>query len=246
MEHTIVIGAGSGIGARVAQRIARSGHSLLLHTGSNRRGLESVADACRRANATVDLCVGDLGEAGTFDSIEGWLAEILAGALCGVVFAAGYAKKSAISETDPEELAAAFQNMPVAFHRLVRSVEPKLMPVRGRIVCVSAFGPHRPRFFRYFSTAPAKAALEAQVRLFAAEFAPRGISCNAVVPGFIAKEAGRPSSLTASQWQEIVDDIPMSRLGTSDDIAAVVQFLLSVDAGYTTGQVLHVDGGLML
>ncbi len=219
---------------------------MLLHTGSNRRGLESVAETCRSAGANVDLCLGDLDRDSTFDCVDEWMARVPAGALTGIVFAAGYAKVSAISETSPEDLAAAFQRMPLAFHRLVRSAEPKLMPKRGRIVCVSAFGPHRPRYFRYFATAPAKAALEAQIRIFAAEFASRGISCNAVVPGFIAKEAGRPSSLNAAQWQAIVDEIPMGRLGTTDEVAAAIQLLLAADAGYITGQVLHVDGGLML
>jgi NAD(P)-dependent dehydrogenase (short-subunit alcohol dehydrogenase family) len=246
MDHTIVIGAGSGIGARVAQRIARAGHSLLLHTGSNRDGLEAVAQTCRSAGANVDLCLGDLDRDATFTGIDEWMAGVAAGTLTGIVFAAGYAKTSAIAETSPEDLAVAFQRMPLAFHRLVRSVAPKLMPKRGRIVCVSAFGPHRPRYFRYFATAPAKAALEAQIRTFAAEFASRGISCNAVAPGFIAKEAGRPSSLNASQWQAIVEEIPMGRLGTSDEVAAAIELLLSAEAGYITGQVLHVDGGLML
>lgn len=246
MDHTIVIGAGSGIGARVAQRIARPGHAMLLHTGSNRSGLESVAASCRSAGSNVDLCLGDLDDDGTFACVEQWLAGIPVGTLTGLVFAAGYAKTSALADTSPEDVAVAFRRMPLAFHRLIRSVEPSLMPKRGRIVCVSAFGPHRPRFFRYIATAPAKAALEAQIRIFAAELAPRGISCNAVVPGFIAKEAGRPSSLNASQWQAIVDEIPMGRLGSSGEVAAAIELLLSADAGYITGQMLHVDGGLML
>ena len=218
----------------------------MLHTGSNRSGLESVAQACRSAGANVDLCLGDLDGDTTFACVDEWVAGIPVGTLTGIVFAAGYAKTSAISEASPEDLEVAFKRMPLAFHRLVRSVEANLTPKRGRIVCVSAFGPHRPRYFRYFVTAPAKAALEAQIRIFAAEFASRGISCNAVVPGFIAKEAGRPSSLNASQWQAIVDEIPMGRLGTSDEVAAAIELLLCANAGYITGQLLHVDGGLML
>ncbi len=246
MDHMVVIGAGSGIGANVARRVAGAGRTLLLHTGHNRAGLESVAAACRDAGSIVHLCVGDLCEEQTFRDCEEWLRQVPVGAISGFVFAAGYARLGTVASAAPEDLAAAFTSMPGAFHRLIRSCAPKLAHGRARVVCISAFGAHRQRNLRFFATASAKAALEAQVRLVAAEFADRGITCNNVVPGFIAKEAGRGSSLSAAQWQAVVNDIPMRRLGQADDVAAAIQFLLSADAGYITGQTLHIDGGLML
>jgi NAD(P)-dependent dehydrogenase (short-subunit alcohol dehydrogenase family) len=69
---------------------------------------------------------------------------------------------------------------------------------------------------------------------------------NAVVPGFIEKEPGTPSSLTPAQWQQVTASIPMSRIGRRAEVAAMVTFLLSESAGYVTGQSIHVNGGLTL
>ena len=117
---------------------------------------------------------------------------------------------------------------------------------RGRIVCISAFGAHRSKVYSYAATAPAKAGLEAQVRTFAANLAPSGITVNAVVPGFVEKEPGTPSSMTPDQWQEVSAGIPMNRIGRREEVAALAHFLLSADAGYITGQSIHVNGGLTL
>lgn len=166
--------------------------------------------------------------------------------LVGLVFAAGYARLGTVAEASPDALRQALDAMPVAFHRLVALAERKLATGRGRVVCVSAFGAHRTRTHSYAATAPAKSALEAQVRIFAANLAPRGITVNAVVPGFIRKEKGTPSSLTPGQWAEVAAGIPMQRVGTPDEVAAVIEFLLSAEAGYVTGQAIHVNGGLTL
>ena len=134
----------------------------------------------------------------------------------------------------------------MAFQRLCTYIAPKLADHRGRILCVSAFGAHRSKTHSYAPTAPAKAALEAQVRVFAANLAPRGITVNAVVPGFISKDAGTHSSLTPEQWSEVTKTIPMARLGQAAEVAATAAFLLSEPAGYVTGQSLHVNRGLTL
>ena len=67
-----------------------------------------------------------------------------------------------------------------------------------------------------------------------------------VVPGFIEKEPGTPSSLTPEQWSKVASGIPMGRIGRRDEVAATIEFLLSKDAGYITGQAIHVNGGLTL
>ncbi|MCA0922493.1 SDR family NAD(P)-dependent oxidoreductase [Pseudooceanicola nanhaiensis] len=246
MTRYIVIGAGSGIGAALARQLAAPEVELLLHTGSNGDRLARVAADCEKAGAKVFTCLGLTEDPALVEGIAGWLATVPEGGLSGFAFAAGYAKLGTVETTDPEALRTALDAMPMAFQRLCTLVAPKLAEGRGRILCVSAFGAHRAKTHSYAPTAPAKAALEAQVRVFAANLAPRGITVNAVVPGFISKEAGTPSSLTPEQWAEVTATIPMARLGQAAEVAATAAFLLSEPAGYVTGQCLHVNGGLTL
>ena len=246
MIRYIIIGAGSGIGAALARQLAAPGTELLLHTGSNTDRLSRVAKACEDAGATVSTCLGLTEDPTLIEQVDAWLAPLPQGGLTGLAFAAGYAKLGTVDTTDPAALRAALDAMPMAFQRLCTAVAPKLADGRGRILCVSAFGAHRAKTHSYAPTAPAKAALEAQVRVFAANLAPRGITVNAVVPGFISKEAGTPSSLPPEQWAEVTANIPMARLGQAAEVAAAAAFLLSEPAGYVTGQCLHVNGGLTL
>lgn len=245
MSAIAILGGGSGIGASLARRIAAPGMDLFLHTGSNRERLQKVVDECRAAGATVETGVGWMADADTLVSLRDWAAA-RKGAVEGFVFAAGYARRGTFAEDDGTHLAAALDTMPRAFHRAVSMVAPMMADGSGRIVCVSAFGAHLTRPFTYAATGPAKAALEAQVRIFAANLATRGITVNAVAPGFIAKDPGTPSSMEPSDWAEIHEKIPMGRIGRPDEVAAMIGFLLSPDAGYATGQTIHVNGGLTL
>lgn len=246
MTAFLIVGAGSGIGAETARRIARPGARMLLHTGTNRRRLESVAEACRAKDADVTPCLGDMAEEASFVPIGDWLGETPDEGLDGLVFAAGYAKIGKLGEAPPEALETALRAMPLAFHRLMTMAAPKFAPDRGRAVCVSAFGAHVARPRSYAATGPAKAALEAQVRIFAASLAPRGVTVNAVVPGFIGKEPGTPSSMTPEQWAAVAAEIPMGRIGRRGEVAALIAFLLSEEAGYVTGQAIHANGGMTL
>jgi len=246
MTRYIVIGAGSGIGAALARQLAAPGTELLLHTGTNADRLARVAKACESSGARVSTCMGLTEDPALLQGVAAWLDPIPAGGLSGFAFAAGYARLGTVETTDPATLRTALDAMPMAFQRLCTGIAPKLADHRGRILCVSAFGAHRAKTHSYAPTAPAKAALEAQVRVFAANLAPRGITVNAVVPGFISKEAGTASSLTPDQWAEVTETIPMGRLGQAAEVAATAAFLLSEPAGYVTGQCLHVNGGLTL
>jgi len=246
IERYVIIGSGSGVGAALARSLAAPGVNLLLHTGSNRDRLEATAEACRAAGAEVDLCVGTTEDPALFEAVEAWMDRLPDLELTGFVFAAGYARLGTVTDTSADVLDRSFMAMPVAFQRLAGILAPRLADRRGRIVCFSAFGAHCTKLHSYAATAPAKATLEAQVRIFASNLADRGITVNAVVPGYVEKEAGTPSSLSTEQWRAVTEGIPMKRLGARDEVAAVARFLLSSEAGYLTGQSIHVNGGLTL
>lgn len=240
----VILGAGSGIGAALARHLAGQEVRLALHTGSNAAGLAAVAGDCRARGAQVTGWTGDLADPATTAALAALLPDF--GPLSGMVFAAGHARRGTMAETAPEALAGAFAAMPTAFLRCARATVPHLADGRGRIIAITAFGAHRPRPMAFAATAPAKAAMEAQVRLLAHELAPRGITCNAVAPGLIAKPPGAQSALTPAEWDALRDSVPMRRFGAPEEVAALIGFLLSVPAGYVTGQCLHCDGGLML
>jgi NAD(P)-dependent dehydrogenase (short-subunit alcohol dehydrogenase family) len=88
--------------------------------------------------------------------------------------------------------------------------------------------------------------LEALVRALALELAPSGVTVNAVVPGFIRKDAGAHVALDAAASARRDQHIPLGRIGLPEEVAAAVAFLLSKQAAYITGQALHVDGGLAM
>jgi len=247
MDSMVVTGAGSGIGAATCRRLARRGVALVIHTGSNRAGAESVALDCQAVPTRV--VVGDLRDATTIDML---LDEARAlGRLCGVVANAGFADRRSLGELDDAAIERSLGVMVVALGRLLReSMDPLRASAAsgglGRFVAVSSFVAHRftSGASNFAASAAAKAGVEALVRSAAAELAPSGVTVNAVAPGFVRKESA--GALTASQWTDALARIPMGRLATPDDIAGTIAFLLGPDAAYLTGQVLHVDGGLAL
>ena len=115
----------------------------------------------------------------------------------------------------------------------------------GTIVAISSLGSSR-ALPRYGALGPTKAALEAIVRYLAVELAPLGIRVNAVAGGFVQTESIRKHPDADRLIQSIVAGTPGGRLGTPDDIAGVVMFLLSSSASWICGQTLVVDGGLSL
>lgn len=243
----LITGAASGIGAACARRLAGPGTAVLVHTRKNAEGAEGVAASVRERGGEAAVMLGDTADPALPEALVTHAVQTFGG-LDVIVSAAGFADRTPLSRLDDATFARSLDGMSWAFLRLARAALPRLIGRPApRVLAISSFVAHvfRADVATFPASAAAKAALEALVRALAVEAAEHGITVNAVAPGYTQKDPGAHTSMTAAQWEAITAKIPLRRLGTPDDVAAMVAFLASAEAGYVTGQVVHVNGGLV-
>ena len=230
----VVTGASNGIGAATAMRLAAQGHDVVVHYGRDEAGAEKTAAECAQHGAATHVVQADLRDdpAPLLAAIEDRRVDVLVNN-AGIV-----ADGLAVTMTD-EAFAAPWQVNVAAAFTLSRAVlRPMLRRRTGRIVNVSSVvGLHGNAGQANY--AASKAALVGVTKSLAREVAKRGITVNAVAPGFVA------TAMTESlDTAHVAQQVPAGRLGTPDEIAAVIAFLCSADAAYVNGAVWQVDGAL--
>ena len=247
MISILITGAASGIGAATAKKIASKEVSLTLTTKTNLEGLKSVKQFAENKGAKVNFICGDLSEKNFIEKLVN-LARSSTGNIDQFISNAGYADKKEFGEYNNDDLNRSVQTMAISFSEIINlCIEDFKKSSCGRIIVISSFvnksiGLNNKIFP---ITAAAKGALEALTKTLSFQLARDNVTVNAISPGYTKKD-GNHSALSQDEWDKIINKIPLSRLARPEDIANLVNFLLSNEASYITGQVIKVDGGLSL
>jgi NAD(P)-dependent dehydrogenase (short-subunit alcohol dehydrogenase family) len=248
MRIYLITGAGSGIGAAAARRLAGPGTGFALATRRNESGLAGLADELRAKGAVVATALGDAADPASAGSLVARALENF-GRLDAVVASAGAADRAALAELTRERLGQSWSAMTAAFVDLARAARAPLEASgQGRLIAVSSFvaSLFRADLPAFPASSIAKAGLEAAVRALALELAPARITVNAVAPGFTRKDGARQGAMDPERWRKIVERIPMGRLAEPAEIAETIAYLAGPESGFVTGQILRADGGLSL
>ena len=240
-QVALVTGASRGIGRAIALELAQRGYRV-VGTATSEAGAQAIGAAL----AAFDSCSGtvlDVNDRAAGEAlVERCVKEL--GGLHVLVNNAGITRDMLAMRLQDEDWDAVLDtNLKAAFRMSRAAVRPMMKQRYGRIVnitsVVGAMGNAGQANY-----AASKAGLAGMTRALARELGSRGITVNCLAPGFI--ETDMTAALPEAQQQALLAQIPMGRLGQAQEVAQAVAFLASREAGYITGQELHINGGMYM
>jgi len=237
----LVTGASRGIGRAVALRLAAEGAAVAVAYGSSEAAAREVTEEAAAHGVTTALLGADLGDPAAAGALVARTAEAL-GRVDVLVNNAGLTRDQlAVRMSDEDWSQVLAVDLTAAFSLCRAALRGMLRSRWGRIVNVSSVAGvvGNPGQANYSA---AKAGLIGLTKALAREVGGRGITVNAVAPGFV--ETDMTAALPATVIERALAVVPAGRLGTAAEVAAGVAFLASPEAAYVNGHVLHVDGGL--
>ena len=240
MATALITGASQGIGACIAERLAKDGYNIAINhypSDGDKANAEKVAETCRSYGVEVALFPANVAD---YAQCEGMVKAIKKqfGSIDALVNNAGITKDGLLLRMSEEQYDAVIAvNQKSVFNMM------KLRQKHGRVVSLASvaglYG--NPGQMNYSAS---KAAIIGMTKTAAKELGSRGITVNAVAPGFI--KTPMTDALTDEQRDKMLGLVAMGRYGQPEEIASVVSFLCSDDASYVTGQVIEISGGLMM
>lgn len=242
MRKALVTGSSRGIGRAIALELASRGYALAVHYAGNQAAAEATAEEARKLGAAQVVVLGaDLSSSAAAGKLVAEASAALGG-LEVLVNNAGITRDTLLIRMKDEDWDAVIQtNLTAIFHTTREAVKLMMRQKWGRVVNISSvvgiLG--NPGQANYVA---AKAGLIGFTKAVSKEYATRGITVNAVAPGFI--ESDMTAKLPENVVAEYLKQIPNGRFGKPEEVAKAVAFLASDDAAYINGQTLCVDGGM--
>ena len=245
MKKTVFItGASRGIGATTAVYFAQKGYNVGINYLNSKERAESVAEKIRSLGQRAELYQGDVADFEQIKSVIARCADEL-GAISVVVNNAGIAQQKLFTDTTPDEWRRMFSvNIDGMYNVLHASLPQMINKKSGSVVNVSSmWGVCGASCEVAYSAS--KSAVIGLTKALAAELAPSGIRVNCVAPGLIDTEMN--NNLSEEDIKSVIDEIPLGKIGTAEDIARAIYFLADDEASpFTTGVTLNVNGGMVI
>jgi len=238
----LVTGASRGIGKAIALELAGRG-LIVVGTATTESGAQSISGYLAEQGYQGRGMALDVGSDGAVESCLAAIAEAYDAPLV-VVNNAGITRDNLLMRMKPEEWDAVINTNLTALFRVCKAAVKTMTRARwGRIINISSVVGSSGNAGQT-NYAASKAGIEGFSRALAKEVGSRGITVNVVAPGFI--DTDMTSELPEKQREALLSQIPLGRLGQPAEIAAVVGFLASEQAGYITGETVHVNGGMYM
>jgi 3-oxoacyl-[acyl-carrier protein] reductase len=236
----LVTGASGGIGSAIAQALAGQGARLAV-SGSNAGKLEAFRAGLGGDHVALTC---NLSDAAAVDALVPRAVEALGGKLDILVNNAGVTRDNLAMRMKDEEWSDVIRiNLEAAFRLARAALKPMMRARHGRIISITSVvgATGNPGQANY---AASKAGIVGMSKALAQEVASRNITVNCIAPGFI--QSAMTDALSDAQKEPLLGRIPAGRLGAGNDVAAAAVYLASREAGYVTGQTLHVNGGMAM